>query len=118
MIPVVGSAAGSNGANFKTSLQLLFGAPTSSGSLTGKLVFHPAGTSGTSSDPTVTYNVGAGQVVTYPDIVAAFARSGLGSIDLVTAAGVHCTGRHHAGLQRRRSTRYLGSDRGCHQRIE
>jgi hypothetical protein len=88
VIPVVGSAAGSNGANFKTSLQLLFGAPTSSGSLTGKLVFHPASASGTSSDPTVTYNVGAGQVVTYPDIVAAFGRSGLGSIDLVTAAGV------------------------------
>jgi hypothetical protein len=86
-IPVVGSAAGSNGSNFKTSLQLLFGAPTSSGSITGKLVFHPVSTSGTSSDPTVTYTVGAGQVVTYPDIVATFGRSGLGSIDLITASG-------------------------------
>jgi hypothetical protein len=86
-IPVVGSAAGSNGSNFKTSLQLLFGAPTSSGSITGKLVFHPASTSGTASDPTVTYNVGAGQVVTYNDIVATFGRSGLGSVDLITATG-------------------------------
>jgi hypothetical protein len=86
-IPVVGSAAGSNGSNFKTSLQLLFGAPGSSGSITGKLVFHPASTSGSSSDPTVTYNVGAGQVVTYPDIVATFGRSGLGSVDLITASG-------------------------------
>jgi hypothetical protein len=83
-IPVVGSTAGGAGSNFKTSLQLLYGAPTSSGSITGKLVFHPAGTSGSSSDPTVTYNVGAGQVVTYPDIVATFARSGLGSVDLIT----------------------------------
>lgn len=33
---------------------------------------------------TVTYNVGAGQVVTYPDIVATFGRSGLGSVDLIT----------------------------------
>jgi hypothetical protein len=86
-IPVVGSTAGSSGSNFKTSLQLLFGAPGSSGSITGKLVFHPSGTSGSSSDPTVTYNVGAGQVVTYPDIVATFGRSGLGSVDLITAPG-------------------------------
>jgi hypothetical protein len=86
-IPVVGSAAGSNGSNFKTSLQLLYGAPGSTGSITGKLVFHPSSTSGTSSDPTVTYNVAAGQVVTYSDIVATFSRSGLGSIDLITASG-------------------------------
>jgi hypothetical protein len=86
-IPVVGSTAGSLGSNFKTSLQLLFGGPGSSGSITGKLVFHPASTSGTSSDPTVTYNVGAGQVVTYPDIVATFGRSGLGSVDLITTPG-------------------------------
>ncbi|HXA18584.1 MAG TPA: hypothetical protein VN380_16440 [Thermoanaerobaculia bacterium] len=83
-IPVVGSTAGGSGSNFKTSLQLLFGAPGSSGSITGKLVFHPSGTSGSSSDPTVTYTVGAGQVVTFPDIVATFGRSGLGSVDLIT----------------------------------
>lgn len=83
-IPVVGSTAGGSGSNFKTSLQLLYGAPTSSGSITGKLVFHPTGASGSSSDPTVTYNVGAGQVVTYPDVVATFGRSGLGSVDLIT----------------------------------
>lgn len=64
-------------------LQLLYGAPTSSGSITGKLVFHPSNTSGSSSDPTVTYTVGAGQVFTYPDIVATFGRSGLGSVELV-----------------------------------
>src|SRR5216684_1901784 len=83
-IPVVGSTAGSSGSNFKTSLQLLFGAPGSIGSITGKLVFHPSSTSGSSSDPTVNYTVGAGQVVTYPDIVATFGRSGLGSVDLIT----------------------------------
>ncbi|HXH37667.1 MAG TPA: hypothetical protein VNN08_03490 [Thermoanaerobaculia bacterium] len=86
-IPVVGSTAGGLGSNFKTSLQLLYGSPSPSGSITGKLVFHPASTSGTSSDPTVTYTVAAGQVVTYPDIVATFGRSGLGSVDLITATG-------------------------------
>jgi len=84
-IPVVGSTAGGLGSNFKTSMQLLFGAPSSSGSITGKLVFHPAGASGSSSDPTLSYTVNAGQVVTFPDVVAAFGRSGLGSVDLITA---------------------------------
>jgi len=84
-IPVVGSTAGGLGSNFKTSMQLLFGAPTSTGSITGRLVFHPAGASGSSSDPSLSYTVAAGQVVTFPDVVAAFGRSGLGSVDLITA---------------------------------
>src|SRR5258708_25150779 len=86
-IPVVGSTAGGLGSNFKTSLQLLFGASGSTGSIPGKLVFHQAGTSRSSSDPTVTYNVGAGQVVTYPHIVATFRRSRLGRVDLITQPG-------------------------------
>ena len=84
-VPVVGSTAGGLGSNFKTSLQLLYGAPTSSGSITGRLVFHPAGVTGSPTDPSVTYNVGAGQVVSFPDIVATFGRSGLGSVDLIAA---------------------------------
>ncbi|MBV9067187.1 MAG: hypothetical protein JO093_08270 [Acidobacteria bacterium] len=84
-IPVVGSTAGGLGSNFKTSMQLLFGAPTSTGSITGRLVFHPAGASGSSSDPSLSYTVAAGQVVTFPDVVAAFGRSGLGSVDLIAA---------------------------------
>jgi hypothetical protein len=82
-IPVVGSTAGGLGSNFKTSMQLLFGAPGSSGTITGRLVFHPAGVSGSSSDPSLSYTVAAGQVVTFPDVVAAFGRSGLGSVDLI-----------------------------------
>jgi hypothetical protein len=84
-IPVVGSTAGGLGSNFKTSMQLLFGAPTSTGSITGKLVFHPAGATGSSSDPSLSYTIAAGQVVTFPDVVAAFGRSGLGSVDLIAA---------------------------------
>src|SRR3954470_6036445 len=84
-IPVVGSTAGGLGSNFKTSMQLLYGAPVSTGSITGRLVFHPAGSSGSSSDPSLSYTVAAGQVVTFPDVVAAFGRSGLGSVDLIAA---------------------------------
>ena len=84
VIPIVGSAAGSGGSSFKTSLQLLHGAGTTSGPITGKLVFHPANTSGTSADPTVTYTLSPGQVVSYSDIATTFGRSGIGSIDLMT----------------------------------
>jgi len=84
-IPVVGSTAGGLGSNFKTSMQLLYGAPGSTGSITGKLVFHPAGATGSATDPTLTYTVAAGQVVTFPDVVAAFGRSGLGSVDLIAS---------------------------------
>ncbi|MEA2164576.1 MAG: hypothetical protein QOK37_2703 [Thermoanaerobaculia bacterium] len=84
-IPVVGSTAGGLGSNFKTSMQLLYGAASSTGTISGKLLFHAAGTSGASTDPTIAYNITAGQVVALPDVVAAFGRSGLGSIDIIAA---------------------------------
>jgi hypothetical protein len=84
VIPIVGSTSGSGGSSFKTSLQLLHGAGTTEGPITGKLVFHPANTSGTSSDPTVTYTLSPGQVISYSDIAATFGRFGIGSIDLMT----------------------------------
>ncbi len=83
VLPVAGSVAGSGGSNFRTSLQLLHPGGTA-GSMTGKLVFHPASTSGTSFDPTITYTLSPGQVLAYEDIATAFGRSGVGSIDLLT----------------------------------
>lgn len=82
IIPVVGSTAGSAGANFRTSLQLLN--TESTGVITGKLVFHPANTSGGTFDPTVSYSIAPGQVVAYADLAATFGRAGLGSIDVMT----------------------------------
>src|SRR3954466_599515 len=41
-IPVVGSTAGGLGSNFKTSMQLLYGAAGSSGSITGRAALPPA----------------------------------------------------------------------------
>lgn len=82
IIPVVGSTAGSQSASFKTSLQLLN--TESSATINGKIVFHPARTSGGTVDPTVSYNIGAGQVVSYADVAATFGRTGLGSIDVLT----------------------------------
>lgn len=80
---VVGSVAGSFGSQFKTDLQML---NTGSSTLTGKVIFHPAGTSGTQSDPSVDYSVAPGHVGGVPDI-GSLGFTGLGSIDFLVPAG-------------------------------
>lgn len=83
-IPVVGSTPGAFESFFKTSIQLLNpGASTS----TGRLVFHPAGTSGEPTDPSLSWTLAPGQIVSYDDVVAALGESGLGSIDLYLGQG-------------------------------
>lgn len=86
ILPAVGSATGTSGSNFKTSLQLLNPGPGSS-AMTGRLVFHHAGVAGSSSDTAYTYNIPAGQVLTLSDLGTAMGVTGLGSLDLITASG-------------------------------
>ena len=83
-LPVVGSTAGSFGALFKTSAQL-----TNRGNLTitGRLVFHPLGTSGTATDPGVNYSIPPNRTLSFEDIVAATGTTGLGSMDLYVTSG-------------------------------
>lgn len=81
---IVGSTAGSFGSFFKTSVQLHNPGPTA---LTGKLVFHPANSSGSDSDPSLSYNLGPYQTISYNDLLPEMARSGTGSLDLVTMIG-------------------------------
>jgi len=83
-LPVVGSTAGSFGALFKTSAQL-----TNRGSLTitGRLVFHPLGTSGSATDPGVNYSIPPGRTLSFEDVVAATGTTGLGSMDLYVTSG-------------------------------
>jgi uncharacterized protein YjdB len=84
-LPVVGSTAGGAGSFFRTSLQL-FNPKTTS--VSGKLVFHPAGTSGTPNDPSLPYVIAPGKTLTFPDLLPAMGlASGLGSIDLAGDAG-------------------------------
>ncbi|MDQ2979307.1 MAG: hypothetical protein M3R62_08800, partial [Acidobacteriota bacterium] len=54
-----------------------------SSAVSGRFVYHQAGVSGSSTDPSLTFNVGPGQTVAYADIVAAIGPTGLGSIDVV-----------------------------------
>ena len=84
VIPVVGSVTGAFGAQFKTDVQLL---NTTGGTLTGSMVYHPAGTSGQPTDPTVPYSLPAGQVVFLSDFVAGLGLTGIGSLDFVVPSG-------------------------------
>lgn len=84
-LPVVGSTAGGSGSNFKTSAQLFN--PSNITSLSGRLIYHRAGASGTSGDPSLAYSVPPGAIVSYADVVVTMGQTGLGSIDVVPAAG-------------------------------
>ncbi len=86
ILPAVGSVTGTFGSSFKTSLQLLNPGP-GAGSMTGRLVFHPAGVAGSSSDTSYTYTIPAGQTLTLPDLGTAMGTSGLGSLDMIVASG-------------------------------
>lgn len=85
VIPVVGSATGGFGSQFKTEMQ--FFNPQSNGSVTCKLTFHAAGTPGASTDTTRLVTLAPGEVFSTPDVVAAMNRSGLGSLDISVPAG-------------------------------
>jgi Bacterial Ig-like domain (group 2) len=80
ILAVVGSLPGAFGSFFKTSVQLYNPQQVS---ITGKIVFHPAGASGTPGDPTLTYALAPGKTITYDDLLPAMSTSGLGSADIV-----------------------------------
>ena len=83
VIAAAGSVPGANGSNFRTSLQLSNPFPTT---IQGKLVFHPAGTTASGSDPSLPYTLAPHATVSYPDVIAALNGAGLGSLDIVTNA--------------------------------
>ena len=81
IIPVVATIAGANGSQFKTSLRL-----TAQTALVGngKIIFHPANSEGTDDDPSIPYSFTRdGESIVFDDIVGAFGRFGVGSIDIV-----------------------------------
>ncbi|HUJ15202.1 MAG TPA: hypothetical protein VL284_15555 [Thermoanaerobaculia bacterium] len=86
-IPVVGSTQGGFGSYFKTALQLFN--PTNK-TISGRLVYHKGGASGTPSDPSLNYTVAAGQVQSHADIVAEMGITGIGSLDAITPSNVAC----------------------------
>lgn len=84
VLPVAGSTPGSFGSFFRTSLQIGNG---NFGDTSGRLVFHPAGVAGSSSDPSLSFTVAAKGTINYDDIVQTMGQTGLGTIDVVLPSG-------------------------------
>jgi hypothetical protein len=81
VLPAVGSAPGNNGSYFKTAVQLYN--PRAS-AISGRIVFHPQGTSGSDADPALAYSIPAGSTLSFADLLPAMGvASGLGSADLI-----------------------------------
>jgi hypothetical protein len=85
IVPVVGSTPGALGqAFFRTSVQLY---NPSNARMMGGLVYHPAGSSATSTDPFLTYVLEPGETRSIADLLPAMGLTGLGSLDVVAYAG-------------------------------
>ena len=84
IIPVVGSTAGAVGAFFRTSVQLY---NPRAARMTGRFVYHPAGSSATSTDPSLAYVLEPGETRSIADLLPAMGLTGLGSLDVVPDTG-------------------------------
>jgi hypothetical protein len=86
IVPVIGSTPGAVGSAFFRSSVQLHNAQTTP--IAGRLVYHPQGLSGTSTDPSLFYSLQPGETVSIPDLLPAMGLSGLGSLDFVPDSGV------------------------------
>lgn len=84
ILTAVASANGALGSFFRTGVQLQ---NPGSSAITGSIVFHTAGVSGTTSDPFLSYTLNPGQTQNIADLLPALSRSGLGSADVVSTSG-------------------------------
>jgi hypothetical protein len=81
VLTVVGSTPGTNGSYFKTAVQMYN--PTSS-SISGKIIFHTQGASGSDTDPSLAYSIPSRATLSYADLLPAMGvATGLGSADIV-----------------------------------
>lgn len=83
VIPAAGSTPGNFGSFFRTGVQL--SNPWST-AITGHFVYHPAGVSGTSGDPSLNFTIAAHSTTSYADLVQTMGQSGLGTLDVVLPA--------------------------------
>jgi hypothetical protein len=84
VLPVVGSLPGNFGSFFRTSLQLYNPHGTA---VSGRIVFHPAGASGSESDPSLAYSILPGKTLAFADLLPAMGvAGGIGSADLIADA--------------------------------
>lgn len=81
---VVGSTPGALGSFFKTAVQLH---NPGSAPISGRLVYHAQGASGSDADPSLAYSLQPGETLSYDDLLPAMTRSGLGNVDLISSSG-------------------------------
>jgi hypothetical protein len=84
VLPVVGSAEGAYGAEFRSSAQVT---NPNDFPISGRFVFHPMGSSSPADDRSLAYVLAAHQTRTYDDLAAATGATGFGSIDVIPAVG-------------------------------
>jgi hypothetical protein len=95
VIVAAASANGVGGSQFKTDIQLanpplpefIFNDVLRSDVVSGRLVYHPEGTSGAISDPSMPFQLTRGQSRTFADFVGSLGLSGKGSVDVYTTVG-------------------------------
>jgi len=81
VLPVVGSAPGSFGSYFKTMVQLY---NPKSAAVSGRIVYHPQGASGSAGDPSLAFSVAPGKTLAYADLLPAMGvASGIGTADVI-----------------------------------
>lgn len=86
IVPVVGSTPGAVGAAFfRSGVQLHNSRPTP---ISGRLIYHPQGSSGTASDPSLFYSLQPGETRSIPDLLPAMSLAGLGSLDVIPDSDV------------------------------
>jgi len=85
VVPVAGSVRGAFNSTFKT--RILLENRWDVGAVSGRIVFHRAGTPGTPADPSIPYNLEPHSFVVFEDVVGAMHLDGvLGSLDIVPDA--------------------------------
>jgi hypothetical protein len=85
VILAAGATGGIGGASFKTDVYI---GNLRSNRTQGRLVYHPAGASGTTSDPSVPFSLDPQRSLTLPNFVATnLGINGVGSVDVYTTIG-------------------------------
>ncbi|MGK2858080.1 MAG: Ig-like domain-containing protein, partial [Thermoanaerobaculia bacterium] len=85
IVPVVGSTAGVNGANFRTEMQLH---NPGTGVMRGSLMFLPQSAAPEAAElATLDYEIGPKQTIRYADVLATMGATGLGSLDILPFEG-------------------------------
>src|SRR5262245_51704278 len=79
VIAAAGSTPGNFGSFFRTGVQL---SNPFAETITGQFIYHPAGVSGSSTDPSLSFIVAPHATISHDDLVQTMGQGGLGSLDV------------------------------------